>query len=258
MAVKDQPQLRLVVSKDEESTGSAGGYRSGRNACLETPETRSTVNTRSAGTFPERRHFCTAWYRTPHLAANEPSPPAPSIASATGPLSTNDSGVMNVSMQPIVASGQQPIRAVPGRTMQLMVVRNKIEARKEFAKNLNVELDLQKVPRRGRAGWLQAKIGKIVSRESCRKWLAGEDMPDQGNLSVLITALGINEQKLRVGQWSPPPGAHDERLSLITKKWPHLPSKAQDAIMAMLDALPETQGIDNADRSRVKGSRGSR
>lgn len=247
MTIKNQPQLRLVIG----GTGSQEdcGYKSGLSSCLETPDTRSTVSTRSAGTFPERRHFCTAWYRTPHKFAKEPSPPAPEIARSTA--------FMEESMQPIVAFGQQPILADPHRTMQLMVVRTKDEARQEFARNLNAQLNAQEAPKRGRPEWLRGKIGRIVSRESCRKWLAGEDMPDQTNMSILIESLGLNEQQLRIGRWSPPPpGSQDERLAKLTKSWPSLPDKVQNAIMAVLETASAGQESEQTHRHRSTRQRG--
>lgn len=242
MVRKNQPRLRLVVVNEETTSDVEAGYKSGRSSCREMPETRSTVNTRSAGIRPERRHFWTAWYFTPQLEAKAPKLSAPEMARSTA--------FMDESMQPIVALSQQPLRAHARRRIQPMVVRNKEEAREEFAKNLNIALDNQKAPKRGRADWLRTKIGKIVSRESCRKWLAGEDMPDQGNLSVILEVLGLNEQQLRTGKWSAPPGNQDERLTRITKSWPSLPENLQNAIMAIVDGTTTAQESDRTPKAR--------
>ena len=127
--------------------------------------------------------------------------------------------------------------------MQLMVVRTKDEARREFAKNLNEALDKESAPRRGRPGWLRSRLGNIVSRETCRKWLAADDMPDQAHLSVLVDTLGLNAQQLRTGEWDPPPGAKDERLVLLTKSWPGLADETRRAIMNVLALDKGSQSI---------------
>lgn len=223
---KTQARLRLVVDNERESDG---GYMSGRSSCLGTPEIASTDSTRLGGTMPERRHFWTAWYRTPHFAANGCKPPPPSIARSTA--------LMTVILQPIVAPRQQPMRASSRASMQLMVVRTKEEARQEFARNLNSELDRLKAPRRARPAWLREQIGNIVSRESCRKWLAGEDIPDQANMSILIDTLHLNQQLLRTGRWEPAPSSKDQRFVEIEKAWPDLADHERDAIMSVLRAI---------------------
>ena len=129
--------------------------------------------------------------------------------------------------------------------MQLMVVRTKEEAREIFSRELNAELDQRSVPRRGRAEWLRKQLRKpdgsyLVSRESCRKWLSSEDMPDQANMSVLVGTLRLDEHKLRTGQWSRPP-AMDERLETLNERWTYLPQETQEAIMAVLRAAPQPQ-----------------
>jgi hypothetical protein len=140
-------------------------------------------------------------------------------------------------VQPIVANGQQPMIAGRPANLQLMVVRTKDEAKAEFAKNLNHELDRLQVPRRGRPLWLRDKLGKIVSRESCRKWLAGLDLPDQTNMSILIDRLELNEQLLRTGTWGPAPGAKDEQFVELQKAWPTLNDDARNAVIGMIRAL---------------------
>lgn len=218
----NQALLRLLVFDDST------GYRSGRSSWRETPESFSTSSTRRGG-MPERRHLETAWCDNPHLEAMLKSPPPPSIARST----TSMAGIL----QPIVAISQQPMRAPGADSMQLMVVRTKEEARAEFARNLNRELERLEAPRRGRAGWLRERLGKVVSRESCRKWLAGEDLPDQGNMSILIDTLGLNQQLLRTGRWEPAPSSKDERFLELEKAWPELDNEARNAIVGVLRAM---------------------
>lgn len=158
--------------------------------------------------------------------------------------------LMDSILQPIVALRQQPMRAGPPTSMQLMVVRTKDEAREEFAKNLNRELDRLEAPRRGRAGWLRKQLGEIVSRESCRKWLAGEDLPDQANFSVLVDRLSLNAQMLRTGRWEPGPSAKDQRFAELEKAWPELDDNARNAILAVLRAMKPSAQIATMPRRR--------
>jgi hypothetical protein len=120
--------------------------------------------------------------------------------------------------------------------MQLVVVKTKIEARAEFSRNLNKELDRLNAPRRGRPEWLRQEIGEIVSRETCRKWLQGKDMPDEAHSSVLIDRLGLNYQFLRTGRWEPSPGAKDVRFSELEKAWPTLDEGIREAILSVARA----------------------
>lgn len=226
---RNQARLRLAIDNE-----SSGGYRSGRSSYRGTPDTDSTESTRSAGIFPDRRHFCTAWYRTPHLDANGPSPPPPAIARSTTPMD----GIL----QPTVAIRQQPIRANLSDSMQLMVVRTKDEARAEFSRNLNSALDRLEAPHRGRPEWLRKQLNGIVSRESCRKWLSGDDMPDQANMSVLIDRFGLNQQLLRTGKWEPAPSSKDEGFRELEQAWPHLDESAREAVLSVVRiARPKSQ-----------------
>jgi hypothetical protein len=118
--------------------------------------------------------------------------------------------------------------------MQLVVVKTKIEAREEFAKNLNAELDRLQAPKRGRPDWLRKQIGEIVSRETCRKWLGGLDLPDQANMSILIDTLGLNQQLLRTGRWEPAPGSKDQQFAELERMWPHLDTGLREAVMAVV------------------------
>lgn len=131
-----------------------------------------------------------------------------------------------------------------------MVVLSKDEARAEFARNLNRELDRLSAPRRGRPGWLRAELGNLVSRESCRKWLAGEDMPDQANMSVLVDKLGLNQQFLRTGKWEAAPGSRDARFAELEQAWPLLDDGAREAIMGVLRAVKPVPAAPAAPRRR--------
>jgi hypothetical protein len=123
-----------------------------------------------------------------------------------------------------------------------MVVRTKDQAKAEFAKNLNAALSAQGAPDRGRPEWLRRRLapGLEVSRETCRKWLAGIDIPDQAHMSVLIDRFRLNEQQLRTGSWSPPPG-HDKDLDRLNALWAHLPPMIKAAIMGMIKAVEDDQ-----------------
>jgi hypothetical protein len=236
-------RLRLVVNNE-----SSRGYMSGRSSCRETPDNFSTNSTRFGGT-PDLRHFDMACSETPHFDANFVSPPPPLIARCM----TSASTFMPVSVQPIVGNRQQPMRAERSASMQLVVVKTKIEAREEFSRNLNRELERFQAPKRGRPEWLRKQIGEIVSRETCRKWLQGKDMPDEAHMSVLIDRLGLNYQFLRTGRWEPSPGAKDLRFSELEKAWPHLDEGIREAIMSVARAgRPATAQPHVAQRRRQR------
>lgn len=229
---KGQARVRLVVNNERDSDG---GYMSGRSSCLETPEMASTDSTRSAGTRPDLRHFCTAWYRTPHFAANGCNPPPPEIARSTT--------LMKRILQPIVATSQQPMRANRPGSMQLVIVKTKDEARAEFSRNLNKELERYGAPKRGRAEWLRKELGGVVSREAARKWLKAKDLPDEAHMSILIDRFGLNVQHLRTGRWEPSPGSKDVRFVELERAWPNLDENSRNAIMGVLHAVkpPEAE-----------------
>ena len=117
--------------------------------------------------------------------------------------------------------------------MQLVVVKTKNEARAEFSKNLNIVLDRHKAPKRGRPEWLRQFLNEIVSRETCRKWLSGLDLPDEAHMSVLVDRIGTNAQFLRTGRWEPAPGSTDARFSELEKAWPYLDEAIKNAIAGL-------------------------
>lgn len=226
---KNQALLRLIGPNECPEFESDTGYKSGRSSWRGTPDSASIASTRSAGTTPRRDHLLTASYEMPHFLAKADRPPPASMARSTA--------FMGGILQPIVANGQQPELAGHRVSLQLMVVRSKEEAREEFSRNLNRELDRLQAPRRGRPDWLRKQLGNAVSRESCRKWLAGKDLPDQTNLSILIDRLQLNEQYLRTGAWGPAPGSKDQRFVELEKAWPGLNDEARDAIIGILRAM---------------------
>lgn len=210
---QSQPYLRLAFSR-----GDSSGYRSGRSSERETPETDSRASTRSAGTFPDFRHFWTAWYRTPSLPATDLSPPAPEIARETG-------FSMHSNVQPIIAFRQQPIRVRSPDTMQPMVEAAKYTAREEFAEWLNGHVQRLGAPVRGRPKWLQRLLedeaGLKVSYETCRKWLAGLDIPDRANEALLHKALGVQVQAEET----------DQEFEMLRKIWRSLPQKSRSHLI---------------------------
>lgn len=85
MEKKTQPDGDVVVPFP--ARGSSGGYRSGRSRDRETPETRSTSSTRSAGTRPELIQCPTApCDLSPSNRANAVCPPTASHALKTASL----------------------------------------------------------------------------------------------------------------------------------------------------------------------------
>lgn len=217
--------VRLVFSREDSS-----GYKSGLSSERGTRETFSTANTRSAG-MPARRHFCTAWYDTPSALAKALSPPAPLIARTTA------DSVMQQNVQPIVAFRQQRMRAFQLGSMQRMVVRTKKDAKEAFANALNKFLERREVPVRGRASWLYDRLKaharqEVVSYESCRKWIKGLDIPDQGNLTILCEAIGATRDDLFPTKGTPTSGS----LEALIKD---LEPDEQQKVIGYISALRE-------------------
>jgi len=124
--------------------------------------------------------------------------------------------------------------------MQSMVVRTKDAAKEEFSRNLNRAVEALGAPVRGRPDWLRAKLNKVVSRESCRKWLSGKDMPDQTNMTILVDTLSLSEHQLRTGKIEPARG-QDPRLAELQGAWPTLTEAVRNAIMATYAAVKPAQ-----------------
>jgi hypothetical protein len=224
---KRQPELTLLVNREFDDP--SAGYKSGRISERDTPDTSSNLSTRSAGTW-DRSHFCTAWYRTPSLDAVACKPPALSTARSTpvfsGSDALSDSDVlascdvlMSGNLQPIVAERQQPMRVRRSFTLQPMVANNKAEARLAFSRRLIAFLHNLGIPERKRISWLYERMrdgGKpLVSRETCRKWLRGLDLPDEANFEVLATKIGADAYNLRFGDTAIPSGFDSDTRELI-------------------------------------------
>lgn len=251
---KDQARLRLVVDNDRESDG----YMSGRSSCLETPEAASTDSTRSAGTRPDRRHFCSAWYRTPSFAASGCKPPPASMTRSTSPMR----GIL----QPLGVIRQQPPSVLTLGTMQLMVADAKRQARERFSEMLNSELArLEQAPARGRPAWLKRELKSRakfdVTITSCQKWLGGKQIPRSSVLAIIVKTFGMNHQLLMAGEWEAPPGIADERLSEINRIWASIPDDAgkkhvlEAARIAARQLEPASSAPPTAPPRRKAGSR---
>lgn len=245
---KDQARLRLVVDNDRESDG----YMSGRSSCLETPEAASTESTRSAGTRPDLRHFCNAWYRTPSFAASGCKPPPASMTRSTSPIGTI--------LQPLGVISQQPPSVMAVGTMQLMVADAKRQARERFSAMLNAELArLAQAPLRGRSAWLKrelkARAKFDVTVTSCQKWLGGKQVPRSTVLAIIVKAFGMNHQLLMAGEWEAPPGLADERLAEINRIWASIPDETGKRHVLEAARLAARQSEPSIPLQRKTGSR---
>jgi len=238
--IKGQARLRLVVDNERESDG---GYMSGRSSCLETPDAASTDRTRSAGTRPVRRHFWTAWYRTPHFSANGCNPPPPSIARSTT--------LMGATLQLPVAIRQQPQVVSLFPNMQLMVAAGKTE-RERFQEALNARVAREHKEERGRAVWLYdhlVKYGKThrnapsFSKALCGYYITGKKIPTGDRVGALCDALGMSRGEL-FGE------AHDPRLAAIIRKWAELPERMKNGMFSMVpsddEGEPEAKQAESA------------
>lgn len=97
--------------------------------------------------------------------------------------------LMAHNVQPIVAKKQQLIRSPLSDRLQPMVATSK----SGFSERLTRALEEANIPIRKRKGTLARWCN--VSRESARKWLAGESLPETKRIEELATYLGVN------GEW---------------------------------------------------------
>jgi hypothetical protein len=134
-----------------------------------------------------------------------------------------------------------------------VVVKTKEQAREEFSRNLNKALDQVEAPKRGRPEWLRKEVSGIVSRETCRKWLSGLDIPDEGHMSVLADRFSLNIQHLRTGKWEPSPGSRDARFAELERAWPNLDDTIRDAIIGVVRAVKPTTPAKSAVQKRRQG-----
>ncbi|MEQ3658636.1 MAG: hypothetical protein ABNH21_06740 [Glaciecola sp.] len=61
-----------------------------------------------------------------------------------------------------------------------------------FAAALNKQLDKANVPRRGRARFLNVRLGLGLSDKACKKWLDGETFPTLDKLFVIARYFGFS------------------------------------------------------------------
>lgn len=232
---KHQPRLRLVVSNESL------GYKSGRKSCRETPENASSESTRSAGTRPELRHFCNAWYRTPNFSDSGRRPPPAAIARSTG--------FMPPSLQLAGVTRQQPARVISICSMQLMVADAKEAADRAFSAELNRQLTERDVKSLGRPAQLVKdlkKAGLKISITSCQKWLGGKQIPRGWKLRVLIETYNLDAAALMTAANISPDVEIDDQASALASLLPKIPDKAdRDALVRMAYrlagmSLPET------------------
>lgn len=132
-------------------------------------------------------------------------------------------------------------------TMQPMVDAAKERVRKAWSAWLHGVLDLRDVPTRGRPGWLQKllkKHGLTVSYETCRKWLAGLDLPDRANEAVLYAALGIRRD-----------AEADADFAALAAIWPSL-QQSHKALIMETAKMAEQAAKAAPEPARTKNRRG--
>src|SRR5690606_20263861 len=211
------------ISAADDDLSLSGGYKSGRIRCRGIPLSSSHLRTCSGGTLLRRTHFWTACTDRSMSRANAVSPSsrspfvsresprrcrAASMISATilgsGVLERDRSLrgfrlMMPPNLQPIVAIGQQLIRAAGLHTLQPMRALTKDQVRNAFSARLNELLDELGAPSRGRAQWLSDQFKGQFSREAARKWLEAETMPDETHKAMLCTMYGWSSDYLVTG-----------------------------------------------------------
>lgn len=227
---KAHARLRLVIVDGEAVSR---GYKSGRKSERDTPDAASSASTRSAGILPKRRHFWTAWYRTPSFSAMDLSPPPPTIALSTASMPST--------LQPPVAERQQLPVAIFFNSMQPMVASDEKE-REAFKLALNARVAKEHPEVRGRPRWLHGQLvrhakakrlkGKVVSVATCAYWLAGKKIAALGNDTLLCDVLGMTRGEL-FGESS------DPRLQAIVERWQTLPEHLKNGIHGLVS--PEEQ-----------------
>jgi hypothetical protein len=222
---KDQARLRLVVDND------SGGYRSGRSSYRGTPDAASKDSTRSAGTRPDLRHFCSAWYRTPSFAAKDCKPPPAKIARSTTasmPSSLQLAGVMS----------QQPSRVIALCSMRTMAADAKTAASKAFSDELNKQLGERQAPSYGRPAWLSRELKRRVKLEAsvttCQKWLGGKQIPRSWKLRKLIEGFDLEVDALMKAGNLAPETDGDEMLTELRRLWPKITDETdREALLRM-------------------------
>lgn len=219
----NQADLRLLVFDDST------GYRSGRNSDRGTPDSASRAKTRSAGTRPDLRHLCSAWYRTPSFSASGCKPPPALIARST-------TASMPPTLQLPVALRQQPPGVALFPTIAYMAVGSPNE-RERFRKALNDRVKRDHPDVRGRPVWLYnelhaytRKTGRKIrppSKQTCAYWLAGTKIPKPEHITLICDALGLTRGEL-FGETG------DARLAAIVERWADLPENMKNGIFSMV------------------------
>lgn len=112
---------------------------------------------------------------------------------------------MDSNVQPIVGLRQELIVGSPTDNLQPVVALSKDGMKSEFSKRLSAALDSLDesfgCPRSdkysGRIPWLANRFG--VTPEAARKWLAGETIPDQTHMLIMIDDLQLRPGQLMGG-----------------------------------------------------------
>lgn len=129
-----------------------------------------------------------------------------------------------------------------------MVAKTKDEQRREFSRRLVQLLHRHHgAPEaRGAAKWFERDLNRrlkyrFASYESFRKWISGEEIPDQANLGVICTAYGFSPTYLQTGEGNELASSiGDERLALVNRIWADLSDEGQKII---LDAANVADGL---------------
>jgi transcriptional regulator with XRE-family HTH domain len=210
------PHLRLAFSREDSS-----GYKSGRSSERETPESDSSVRTRSAGT-PLRRHLSTACGEIPSRLARAPRPPTTVMTRSKG---FSD---MHISQPQVDFTVNLPlvVHLNPGlHAFRMSPLGKTIKSRLKAL---------------GRTqAWLAEQVG--VSENAVSKWIKSGEISRE-NIKPAADALEISVAQLL--DQNPMPDM-DER-------WHSFPPAVKQRVLALIDELVHPRAAEPAERPKSK------
>jgi len=162
----------------------SAGYKSGRNSYRETPDARSTCNTRNGGTSS---HCETACAVTPIAFAKAACPPAPSIARSKGDLSS---------------MGRHSSIALPPSQALLHCTRKALLYTVEMTLGNRIKAARERMVPEMTQGDLGAIFG--VTDKAVSSWERGKTSPELKRIPALARALKVPTDWLLEGTGAPP------------------------------------------------------
>lgn len=135
-----------------------------------------------------------------------------------------------------------------------MVVITKEQARTRFSERLNELLDLMGAPKRGRPQWLSDQFKGAFSRESARKWLEAESIPDEAHKAMLCTAYGWSVDYLISGIGPKFVGRIDPALAEMINDWSRVNPQFREYLVRQFRNERDMHGMQPPPEERGPGS----